>query len=380
MKLVLPSTVFDKQGGISRYVCELCDQLKKDNDVTVVTSKVEYETGGVRFVEAKKIGSPISARVASFAVSAAKKINALRREGVDLVNSQGAECYNSDVVTLQSVQAAAVRQFSQERGVGYRVLKAFEPRNRVVLAIEGKNLKDPEKRLIAISETVKQEILDNYKGEPERVRVIHSGVNLDEFNPENRGVFLKDIRGRHGFSVEDRVLLFVGWEFKRKGLEYVIRALPGLAKDVKLLVVGKAGPGPYVRLAEKLGVSDRVCFAGHQSHVEKYFAAADLFVFPTAYEPFGLVITEAMASGVPAVTYKGAGAAELIEDGVDGMLLEDAHSQKEVLEKVAHILDNDLSKKMGANARTKAERYGWESVREKTLDFYRQILEEKGSA
>ena len=373
MRIGLTTTVYDKQGGISRYVSEISQSMSYENEVCVLTACAKHRPAGIRFEHVPIIWKPISLRVLSFALGNVFQIRKMKKNGFDVVNSQGAEAVNSDIVTMQSVQKAAFRQFSRERGLAYRILKGFEPRNNIVLKIEKNNMKKA-KKIIAIAEGVKQDIIRNYGVEDERIDVIHSGVNLDEFNPKNRDKYFEQIRRMHDISFDDTLLLFCGWEFKRKGLKYIIEALGSFNEQVKLIVVGGADKRRYIKDAKRQGVEKRVVFAGHQKNIERYFAASDIFVFPTKYEPFGLVITEAMASGIPAVTTRTAGAAELITDGKDGMLLDARVSTKNLVKKLGYILENDLAKKMGKNARKTAENYGWDSVAEKTLKTYEGVL------
>ncbi|MBD3387513.1 MAG: glycosyltransferase [Candidatus Altiarchaeales archaeon] len=374
MRIGLTSIVFNKQGGISRYVVELASRLAPDHEVHILTSRYEDKVPGVIAHEEPIVWNPISLQVASNAWRNVGKIKRLREGGVDVVNSQGAEAVNSDIVTMQSCQKAAVRKFGEDRGPAYALLKALEPRNNVVLSIEKKIL-NRSKRVIAISESIKDEVVENYGIPGEKVRVIYSGVNLEEFNPKKKEEARREVRSKHGLGEDDIVLSFSGWEFKRKGLKYIIEALPGLDRNIKLVVVGAAESKPYKSLAERKSVGDRIVFAGHSNNISEYYAASDIFVFPTAYEPFGLVITEAMATGIPVVTTRSAGAAELITDGVDGMLLDSPYSSEEIVEKIRHILDNDLLSDMGVRARKTAERYSWESVTDQTLEVYGELVD-----
>lgn len=372
MKIGLTSIVFNKQGGIARYVVELAERFVREHEVHLLTSRYEDTVEGLIVHENKIPWKPISLQVASNALLNISRISALKNAGVDVVNSQGAEALNSDVVTMQSCQKAAVRKFGSDRGITYSLLKSLEPRNNVVLAIE-KHVLNHSKKIIAISQSVKKEIIENYRIPEEKIDVIYSGVNLSEFNPGNRREYRNLIRQKHGIESTDFILMFSGWEFKRKGLQYIIEALPSMENNVKLLAVGGADKTSYENLATKLEVRDRTIFVGHQKNISEYYAASDVFVFPTSYEPFGLVITEAMASGLPVVTTKTAGAAELITDGVDGMLLNSPYDSSEVAEKVNYILNNNLGDKMGSKARKTAEKYSWDNVAEKTLEVYKSV-------
>ena len=119
-------------------------------------------------------------------------------------------------------------------------------------------------------------------------------------------------------------------------------------------------------------------YCGFTNEIEKYFSSADIFVFPTLYEPFGLVILEAMASGLPVVTSKLAGAAELIENGKDGLLLDDPKNPKEIAEKVNYLIENErIRRAMGRNARKKAEKHPWERTAKEMLEVFEKITKKQ---
>jgi UDP-glucose:(heptosyl)LPS alpha-1,3-glucosyltransferase len=241
--------------------------------------------------------------------------------------------------------------------------------------IERHNLKRA-KAVIAISRRVKQEVLKNYPFvDAGQVYVIYSGVNLQEFHPRHRKKALA-IRRRFAISPDEKLLLFVGNPFGRKGLESLIRALPLLrSREYVLLVSGNDGPTPYEKLAEKLGVADRIRWnIGLTYAINQFFAASDIFVLPTRYEPFGLVILEAMASGLPPITSRIAGAAELIEDGKEGFLIKNPHNEREIANKIDRLLsDESLLVRMRKRCRKKAETYPWFRTAQLMLQVFEQV-------
>ena len=154
------------------------------------------------------------------------------------------------------------------------------------------------------------------------VTVIPHGVDLDRFRPaatEER----RAARTMLGLDDEHRVALFVGHELDRKGLPLAIDALAH-APTVLLLVVGgyAAAIDRMRRRAVTAGVADRVLFVGPQGNLSTHFAASDMFVLPSDYESFGLVITEALASGVPVIATRVGCAPDLIVDGENGYLVD----------------------------------------------------------
>jgi glycosyltransferase involved in cell wall biosynthesis len=108
------------------------------------------------------------------------------------------------------------------------------------------------------------------------------------------------------------------------------------------------------------------------------FAAADAFVFPTVYDPYGLVIGEAMAAGLPVVTSRMAGAAELITHGTDGLLTDLAWDTDAIASHLARLRDNpELRNRLGTAARARIEPFTWDRAADETMSVYREVLAEK---
>ena len=145
-----------------------------------------------------------------------------------------------------------------------------------------------------------------------------------------------------------------------------------------LLAVGRGDLDHFAGLAEAAGAREQVTLAGPASDIERVFGAADAFVFPTLYEPFGMVITEAMASGLPVITSRQAGAAEMIEDGASGLLLDapgDVQELASVMERL--LLSGINSDAMGAKARDSVIGYDWAKVAAETMGLYRQVAQNR---
>ena len=248
-----------------------------------------------------------------------------------------------------------------------------------LLTMERMNVKKA-KKLIAIADSVKKELISHYHVPADKIAVAHSGVNTNEFNPDLRKKFGHQVRKQFGISDDELLLLFAGNPFDRKGLDVVIKSLPLLKeKNFKLVVVGKDVTEPYKKLASSLGVGDKVVFTIEKlkelvPDVGKIYAACDIFVLPTLYEPFGLVVSEAMACGLPPVISKLAGAAELIDDGKDGIHLKDPKNFQVLAEELNYLMLNDSARKqMGKKAREKAEKYTWERAAKIMLEAFEEV-------
>jgi UDP-glucose:(heptosyl)LPS alpha-1,3-glucosyltransferase len=166
------------------------------------------------------------------------------------------------------------------------------------------------------------------------------------------------------------MVLFVGNSWGRKGLCTAIEAIRGDDQaDVRLLVVGEGSESAFLRGLPP-DVASRIIFAGRkQLAVERFYAAADVFILPTHYEPFGLVILEALASGVPTIVSATAGASEWLEDGVDALLLRNPADGEEARVALCSILGSpELAASLSMNGRLKAETLQWSIVAERIIE------------
>jgi UDP-glucose:(heptosyl)LPS alpha-1,3-glucosyltransferase len=152
-------------------------------------------------------------------------------------------------------------------------------------------------------------------------------------------------------------------EWHRKGLGVLIDAL-GLLADPKpvLILVGRRAPTQYAARIAAAGLEDHVRYLGAMEDVAGAYATGDLFVLPTQYEPFGTVIVEALACGLPVVTTALAGAAVTVHPGVNGLLQQDPDDATELAALLARALEGDTLAAWSAAAPGAVEGYEWSSV------------------
>src|SRR5206468_10833037 len=140
-----------------------------------------------------------------------------------------------------------------------------------------------------------------------------------------------------------------------KGATECIRALSRLDSG-RLVLVSPSDATPYRLIADQSRCLERVIFMGRTDHVEQIYAAADAFLLPTHYDSFALVVTEAMACGLPVVVSREAGASELIQHGENGLLLGDVTNVEELAGHMRSLLENRYSAaNLGAAARQTVE-------------------------
>jgi len=254
-----------------------------------------------------------------------------------------------------------------ERGLGLGRLK-----NRLAIALERRAYSPGAyRRVIAISEMVKRDLVARH-GVPERsIRVIHNGVDLRRFHPSRRAGEGTALRASLGWGPEHVVLLFLGRGFGRKGLDRLLEAFAQIAGErpqARLLVVGRdRGQPAYERQAARLGLGERVRFLGERGDPEACYAAADLYVLPARYDAFAFSVLEALATGLPVVTTDRTGASELLDESV-GTVISAEGDAAELAAALARWLDAGRIERARSAARARAERHPFERTLQATED------------
>ena len=383
MRILIIEEEFNKYKGVSRYAVEIVEGLVAGNEVHLLTLHYDYNVPGV--IVHKLPSIPIGGFVRVIVGRVMNSIYALiirKRFNIDVVHSQGSESLMCDVVTMHSCHKAGIKQWNSvsKQELSYpkyllkRIIRTINPYNILTVFIEGRLLRTTDE-ILAVSGVVKRETIESYPWvDSNKIKVVYSGVNCNSFKPDYENGLL--IRSKFNLSKDDFVISFCGYEFKRKGLYYLIKSLPLLKKKVKLLVIGKDNESGCELLASELGVSDNIVFIGQVSNnLAAYFNASDIFVFPTTHEAFGLVIVEAMACGLPVIFSKLAGAAEIVHDEYDALLLNNPADIEEIAEKIDRLsMDSAMLKNMGKAAHKTALGYKWSNTAESVVDVYKEIL------
>ena len=215
--------------------------------------------------------------------------------------------------------------------------------------------------VVALAQADVTELRESYGRVRPRVVIIPNGVDLDRFRPptpEER----REAREALQLGEEERVAVFVGHEFHRKGLSFAIDALR-FAPGVLLLIVGGSDDiiAEANAEAQELGVGDRVLFLGPRHDLAAFLAASDMFVLPSAYEANALVVLEALASGLPVVTTRVGFAPEIIVDGQNGFLVD--RDARDIGARLTQLAEEDDLSAWSRRARASVEAYSWRARR-----------------
>ncbi len=221
--------------------------------------------------------------------------------------------------------------------------------------------------VIAVSDKVGKDLLE-IGVPPERLQVIFNGVDLQEFSP--------GVSDRSLWNLPQNVplALFAGdIRIPRKNLDTVLHALVKVP-DLHLAVAGITEGSPYLQLAASLGLNERVHFLGLCDDVPELMKAVDFLVFPSRYDPFGLVVIEAMACGLPVITAVTTGAAELVKPEA-GIVLSDPNDTEALAEALSSLAsDRTLRSQMGQAARTLAEQHSWQLMAKSYVDVFEELV------
>jgi UDP-glucose:(heptosyl)LPS alpha-1,3-glucosyltransferase len=381
-----------RRGGVERVVYELSRRLGRDHDVHIFAGSCELEAEGVTFHPLPVIPWPWVANHFGFFLGARR---ALRREQArrgefDIVHVQGIPAWiNADIATAHSVHCVGTDAQNALLPAWKRACRYARTADPLMRGITAYNFRPAHcRRVIAISEGVKRDVAAAFGMPPDHIEVVHNGVDLDTFSPARREKTRSAVRSRIGLAPEATVALFVGNEFQRKGLDVLLKALARLDPSIRpfLLVVGNPRDPVLTlahcrQLAAELGIAPWTRFVGATAGVEDYFAASDFLVLPTIYEPFGLVILEALAAGLPAVFSRLAGASDIVRDGREALLIDHPTDPGEVAARMQPLAESaELRLRMGAAGRKTALSYSWDIIADRTLACYEEVLSERTAA
>jgi UDP-glucose:(heptosyl)LPS alpha-1,3-glucosyltransferase len=250
---------------------------------------------------------------------------------------------------------------------------------KLIMALERRVYANPKVRLAAVSRLVSTQ-LEKHFGRTDSV-VIPNAVDTVAFNSEARLARRSVSRQSMKLDDCDFVVLLIGNDWKKKGLDQLLRALAIIEIPIQLLVVGKDDPGLYRSALRQLGLDGRVRFLAPSADVLSFYAAADAYVAPSLEDAFGLPILEAMACGLPVIASVQAGASENITDGTTGYLLRDPTNHVELAEIILRLAgDRPAAQKIGAAAAKCVQAsVSWDRNATATLEFLENSLASRQS-
>lgn len=249
--------------------------------------------------------------------------------------------------------------------------------------------------VIAVSESMRQDVHDLYGVSDDRIRVIHNGIDLDQYRPTHD----PEVLARYGIDPRMPMVLFVGRVTRQKGIIHLVNAIKSIRPGVQVVLC--AGAPDTKEIGDEMAAcverarreaEDPIIWIQQilpKDDVIALYSHASVFVCPSVYEPFGIINLEAMACGTPVVASKVGGIPEIVVPDETGLLVpfevrtpNDSEPRdpeafaRDLSAAINRLLaDPDRLDSMGRAARERVEdRFGWRAIARETLDFYAELL------
>lgn len=370
MRIAFVVHEYGRTFGHSRYVWELARRFRAAHDVHVFANRFEPgDATGLTLHHVPALRMNALSTIVSFIPAATWRT----RRGFDIVHAQGLTTLHPDVVTAH-ICLAAWFDARRDESIGENWRQRLFERVTVPMEHAFYARVKHSSRVIAISQGTRRDLAQHYHVH-DRVDVIPHGVDLVGFSPERRLALRPEVRAELGLAPDETWLLFVG--DLRRGAAAAIDAVARVP-GARLLLVSRSDAAPFETHAQAAGVVGRVRFLPATDRIERMYAAADAFIFPTPYDAFGMVIAEAMAMGLPVITTRRAGASELIHEGTSGLLVDAPGDLAGLAAHVARLVDQPaFAERMGAAARERVATHSWDDVARETLAVYARVLDER---
>ena len=372
-------------GGIARVVYDLSKTLLKDgHDVTVVT----YREGDAPYFEDDK-GVKVY-RVDNYMINPNNFIDWIMQLNFNLVakaNELIAKEGNFDVIHAHDwlvAYAAKTLKNSFNIPIVATIHATESGRNSGIHDETQRYINDTEwmltyeaSEVIVNSNYMKNELQRLFGLPYEKINVVPNGVNLNLFNGVER-----DYNFRRRFAMDnEKIILFMGRLVYEKGIQHLIAAMPKILNgyhDSKLIICGKGGMLDELKAeANALGLGQKVYFAGYMNgkDVQRMYKAAEIAVFPSTYEPFGIVALEAMLSENPVVVSDVGGLNEIVQHRENGMKSY-AGNPNSIADSILELLyDHKLCADITKKAKNKVRNeYNWSKIAQDTHFAYQKAI------
>ncbi len=374
---VLNRTFSPVAGGAERYSIALVEKLAAKHEIHVFAQSIDHQWPGVSY---HRVSMPLRRPRWVNQLWFATLTWWATRRGFDVVHSHENTWHGQ----VQTVHVLPIKHnlFNGLEGLARfaRLLKVLtSPRLVAYLLLErARYARHHDRAVVVISETLRAIFSASYPDAVGMTSVITPGIDLPACPAGGSDQI--SARNELGLPQDKTCLLFVGNDFRKKGLDTLLAAMQRMPADVVLAVIGDSSQRPqFVQLAAQMGLASRVFFLGALKDVSPAYRAADTLVHPTLEDTFAMVVLEAMAHGLPVVvsSAKYCGIAGFLSSGVNALILEDPRDAASLAAAVLGLLnDKVLRATMGRAARAFAGAFSWEDIAARQEKIYHAVAAE----
>ena len=365
-------------GGAEGFAAALTEQLAGNPALEIHVfanrRRKNNDNGPIRFHYVPIIPFPRFLKTPGFAILAQRAVG---RVGVDIVHAHD-RMFHPDLYTMHGIPHRIwVRD----------VRKKTTPSlfDRATIRVEERMVAAGSCRyFLAVSQLTRDIFLREYPVDPQRVPVIHPGINPGAITGTGREEDRQEVRRRYLLPLETPLIIFVSMNFDIKGLSALLAGLGRLKvrqpdQTFHLLVVGGDNRQRYEREAQNAGIGSQVTFTGVVSREElaTIYAAGDLYAMLSKFDTFGMVVLEAMAKGLPAVISSNVGARDLIREGINGFVVTAPQNADAVAGVIFRALRPELQPALRAAAVATAREHSWEKTSRQVREIYGKIMDSK---
>jgi UDP-glucose:(heptosyl)LPS alpha-1,3-glucosyltransferase len=385
MKIALCyESMVPSRGGCETYIADLARRLAADQHeihlLATVIDPAAFPPGATHHLLPPASG-PRLLRPWRFARAAWAE---LQRCSFD-VSVGFNKTYGQDILMLQGgVYAASLaHNIAKHRWPAQRFLhrwaSALDPKAWSYRALERKQFFQFDSILVVPSRMVQGHLREHYEMAGPRIRIVHNAIDADRFRGPDRLLIRSQWRERCHLPADDPVGLFVGHNYRLKGLEPLLRAVAQVPAGVKfrLLVCGGKHYRPFQRLAESLGIEDRVSFLGFVGDVRALYFASDFLIHPSFYDPGALVTLEALACGLPVLTTRLNGSCELLPPLLAELTIDTPHDHAALARRIVRLCDHDHRLACSRAARESAGGWTFEHHYQRLLSIFEEVRRAK---
>ena len=382
------SPFLDKQHGTERFVVEWLARASESFDIHIYSQQVQdVDLSKIVWHRIPKLRGPHLLNYLWWFFSNQlwrgwdKRFRGLKP---DLVYSPGVNCFDADLISVHIMFFELLQRnlpSMRLRGRRLREWPKLVHRHlyyRLILSLERRIYRNSAFSVFATSRKLSKGLQEFY-GREISSEVVYFGLDQEIFKPQRRFELREGARRSLGLKADQFVLLLIGNDWLNKGLPLLLEVLSRLRElPLHLLVVGTDDPSTYQETIRERSLSDRVQFLPPRKDVEYYYAAADVYTGPSKEDALPLPPAEAMACGLPVIVTARCGVSEIMVDGENGLIMQDALDADDLASKIRQLhKDCSLRCRLSEKAVETARQYNWDRSSREFVDLLHKALRKK---